>query len=271
MAIEKPETDLDLFARIVEGEIVEFPVYRVHIRNRAHPISWYVPVVELPKPELPAFCYYNRSLVVKETYVEASFTVASFNLGELLTQLKRGVGVNPGADLENILITDVEPATIQRVYILGGEYITNLLSAFAQTRFYDSIGNLTDYRDSSFPKFQVEGMRGFVLRDRMWQAMITFFTGVVTGVIPVPTSIAEVDAILPELTWEDEVPAEGSAPVVGDAPVAGASGDSSSTVVPEVDPSLDGADASTPFVTPDPNAVVPPVEPPVEPPAEPVV
>jgi len=223
MATAAAETDLDLFARVEDGVIVEFPVYRLYIRNRAHPVSFYTPVVELEKPTLPEFSYYKQTLTVKDTYVEAAYTVAAYTLNEILTQIRRGVAGVPGLDVPDVVITDVDPATIQRVYVLGGDYMTAKLDAFAQTRLYDSIDKLCGYANSSFEKFQVEGSRGVVLRDECWKSLVTYFSQVISGELPIPRSTATIDELLPPLVWtasEGEAILAAKAQAVADAAAA---------------------------------------------------
>lgn len=202
------ENDLDLFGRVKNGTIVEFPVYRLHIKNRSHPLSWYTPVVELPKPELPAFHCYERALEVKGSVIELSYTTRPYTLQELLGQLRKlPTGENPDEQPSVIPINEVDPATIQQVYGLVSNYLTDKLIAFAATRGYgsanvDSFTSLMTYSDSIIEKFKNEALRGKALRDQAWANMLGYFAKVTTGEVPVPTTMEEIDAIIPELTWE---------------------------------------------------------------------
>ena len=196
----------DLFARVEDGVITEYPVYRIHIVNRSQPFDWYTPVIDLEKPELPAFSKYVETLTIKDTFIERAFTVAAYSLNELLSIIRQGRATHgipglPGQDQDDITITEVDPAVIAQVYKLGGEYATAKLDTFAQTRGYDNIDKLISYATSSFEKFKTEGQRGLYLRDATWAALVTYFEKVVAGTLPIPKSTAELDALLPELTW----------------------------------------------------------------------
>ena len=203
------QNDLDLFGRVKNGEIIEFPVYRIHITNRSHPLSWYTPAIELPKPELPPFSVYERHLEVKNGVIEISYTSRAYTLEELLSQLKKEPNLeNPGAEPTVVSIADVDPAMVQRIYSLASDHLTTKLVEFAATRGYgtvnvDAFTSLTTYKDSIVPKFKAEATRGLALRDQAWANMLTYFSQVATGAVPVPTTIAEVDALIPALTWED--------------------------------------------------------------------
>lgn len=219
-------SDLDVFARVIDGQIVEYPVYRLHIVNRGHPVDWYTPVVESPKPELPPYSSYKQSLTVVGGTVVASYSVIPQSLNEVLRGLvvQSTEAVEPGLPSQATqppLITDVPPDTIAKVYDMVGDYVMDKLSAWAKTRKYGSFSNLTDYRDSAIPKFQAEALRGIELRDTIWLTLIDYFTKVTTGQLPVPTSVSEIDALVPLLLWPDEAaPFEAPEAPINFAPVA---------------------------------------------------
>ena len=202
MTPAKPESDLDLFARIKDGKIIEFPVYRLHIKNRAHPLDWYTPVKEMGKEEnLPPFSYQKRTVELVGNEVIATYTTQQYTLRELLSQLSRSTDLLPGTESQKPKIQDLDSALVAQIYKLVSEYATDKLNAFAQERGYDDIYTLCDYRDSMFDKFRTEGLRGFQLRDQLWMALMSHFEQVMAGTKPVPTSIAEIDALFPAMTW----------------------------------------------------------------------
>ena len=218
--------DLDVFARVVDGQIVEYPVFRLHIKNRAHPLDWYTPVVEPPKPTLPPYSTYKQSLAVVGGTVVVSFSVVPQTLDEILRGLavQSTESLEPGLPTQGAqppLITDVSPDTIAKVYDMVDDYVMDKLTAWAKTRKYGSFTNLTDYRDSAIPKFKAEALRGIELRDQIWVVLIDYFTKVTTGELPVPISSAEIDALVPPLLWPDETEPNGTpdAPL-NPAPVA---------------------------------------------------
>lgn len=210
------ENDLDEFARVIDGKIVEYPVYRLHIKNRAHPLDWYTPVVQNPKPELPPFSSYKSNLSVVGGTVVVSYTVVPQGLAEILHNLTT---VNEANERVAPSIADVPPATVEKVYDLVGDYVMGKLSQWAATRKYTSFNSLTDYRDSAIPKFKAEALRAIELRDQIWTILIGYFTQVTSGELPVPTSLSEIDALMPVLLWPDETtPGESTVPVQ-EAPV----------------------------------------------------
>jgi hypothetical protein len=76
------------------------------------------------------------------------------------------------------------------------------LDAFAKTRNYDDVKSVATYVNSSVPQFKAEAERVIALRDQSYANLYQFIQEVTTGVKPVPKSYAEVQVVLPELTWE---------------------------------------------------------------------
>lgn len=260
------ETDLDVFARVIDGQIVEYPVFRLHIVNRGHPLDWYTPVVESPKPTLPPYSNYKPSLSVIGGTVVVTYSVVPQSLGEILQGLAvPGENTNPlpgqPADKVAPLITEISPDTVTKVYDLVGEYVMAKLDTWANTRKYTTFNTLLGYRDSGIAKFKAEALRGNDLRDQIWAALTTYFDKVTTGQEPVPISTTPIDALVPPLLWPDET-APGEQPEVplNPAPVAPPPETAPAVHVPAilfpVDDSSVGTSftgVTTAFVSDDPN------------------
>lgn len=75
------------------------------------------------------------------------------------------------------------------------------LDDFAKMRNYDGIMSLCTYATDPNPRFALEGQRGVDLRSATWAALYALMAGVEAGSVPVPTTYAEVEAVLPSLSW----------------------------------------------------------------------
>lgn len=75
------------------------------------------------------------------------------------------------------------------------------LDEFAQAKGYDSILSACTYAGSAIPKFAAEGQCAATIRDGTWAALYTLLAEVQEGTRTMPTSLAEVEALLPALTW----------------------------------------------------------------------
>lgn len=79
--------------------------------------------------------------------------------------------------------------------------IQKRLDDFAKTRNYDGILSACTYATSTVTKFQAEGQYCVQARDATWAAGYALMAEVLGGQRPVPSSIADIEADLPELEW----------------------------------------------------------------------
>lgn len=198
-----------VYARIVDGSIVEYPVYEIHIKNRAHPMEWYTPVVYLQKP-----AYDDRYEAIKEelqitgNWVVSSFKVTPMSVDAILNKLFYPNGAhnlsNPTEPVEpeNVTIATIDPALMAIVASKVSTEVGEALDEFVKERNYDDVRSCATYVNSSNPQFQAEANRVIALRDQSYTALYTYLNDVTTGVLPLPKSFADIKAHLPALTWE---------------------------------------------------------------------
>jgi hypothetical protein len=75
------------------------------------------------------------------------------------------------------------------------------LDDFAKTRNYDGILSLCSYATDPNPRFAAEGQYGVEARSDTWGSLYSIMSAVEAGTRPMPSSVAEVEAELPVLTW----------------------------------------------------------------------
>lgn len=90
------------------------------------------------------------------------------------------------------------PEQLQRNF---AKAIQQRLDAFAQTRNYDNILSACTYATSTVAKFKTEGQACVNLRDATWAAAYDVLAKVQAGQRPMPTSIADIEADLPDAVW----------------------------------------------------------------------
>lgn len=195
--------DLDLFCRLDGDKIVEYPVYRLHIRNRAHPVSFYTPMVkgERPAPDAHGTVDETLEIAADRSHVTVVYTKRPMTLQEILQTFVVRNEEDPLAPPTAVSITDVSPETVGYVHGLAGDYVSVKLDEFARSKQYKDFVHLTSYRDSAIPNFAAEAIRGYTLRDQIWANLLQYFNQVLAGTVPVPTSIADIDALIPAMTW----------------------------------------------------------------------
>jgi len=76
------------------------------------------------------------------------------------------------------------------------------LDNFAKTRGYDNIVVACTYATSANSVYRTEGQRCVDLRDAVWAALSTIFAAVDAKQREMVSNIHELDAELPELTWD---------------------------------------------------------------------
>lgn len=75
------------------------------------------------------------------------------------------------------------------------------LDAFARTRNYDDIKSASGYAGCSVQRFDTEGTYCRDARAETWAALYAMLEEVNAGTRPIPASLADLEAELPELAW----------------------------------------------------------------------
>ena len=195
--------DNEIYCRVVDGVVVEYPVYALHIRNRAHPFSMYTKVVFTTKPTLPDFAFYTEKLELVNGIPLVTYGIAYKSLQTILNELHQvdGAPTLPGQEPTPKPIEEVPPATLGRVLELAKELVQARLDAWARTKEYDGILSATTYANSTNPTRATESAKAILNRDITWDAMYDYMDKVTSKQLPVPMKESEIVAQLPELTW----------------------------------------------------------------------
>ncbi len=93
------------------------------------------------------------------------------------------------------------PPTQEELQALFTDAIQRRLDAFAKTRNYDSILSACTYATSAVARFQAEGQYAVNLRDQTWAAAYQILAEVHAETRPMPMSLADIEADLPDLEW----------------------------------------------------------------------
>lgn len=185
-----------IFALVVDREIVLFPVTYDIMNERNNPQEDYY------------YCYYNGAPTIQNATIEyiedhprligTSIFVDQIIRRKTLEEIFTLIGLGPGS---TVLIQDVLPEHLDAVVILTKERVQERLDVFAQTRGYDDIKSVATYVNSQIPSYQQEANRAIYLRDLTWNTLYTYLNGVMSGTTPLPETYADIETILPALTW----------------------------------------------------------------------
>lgn len=196
--------DLTIYARVEEGKIVEYPVYLLHITNRAHPIDWYTEVKFDTKPTVPEFFSLKELPTVIGKDVVVKYELIPDTLDSILYRLyfpRPAHGEAPSPDPVEVTYATIPPSTVERIITLTKALVQKRLDDFAALKNYDGILSVCSYGGSNNPMFKAEADIAVAARDNSWLALYQYIGGVQAGVIPVPKSFQEIEVALPELTW----------------------------------------------------------------------
>ena len=205
------ETVQKVYARLNDAKtaIIEYPVFEIHIINRAHPFDWYTPVVYGPFPTVDEFHYLieEKAISADKQTVNVTFSQGTFTLDELLAK------VPPAADdPERQLFPDREWPTPSATFIarcmeLSVDRAQELLDKFAQTRNYDSMTAACTYATSKITKFAAEAKYCVELRDATWNSLYAYQAALTAGTQPLPNRWEKIAAQLPVPAWPADIPA----------------------------------------------------------------
>ncbi len=98
---------------------------------------------------------------------------------------------------------DPVPPTALQVEAMIIAQTQNRLDTFARQRGYDSMLSACTYATSSIPRFKADGQYCVDARDRTWATLYQLLQGVQAGTTPMPSGFADIEPMLPALTWPD--------------------------------------------------------------------
>ena len=189
-----------LFARVEQGQIIEFPVTAEQIRNRNAPLSMFKQVTALEaRPSATQFQVVTEVLSLVGNDVRLVYKVTDLTLQEILNRLHEDFEKTATAD---ITVADVPAEVFAKVLAVTRQRLGEQLNAFAQTRDYDDIVSLCSYATDPEPDHAAEGQHGVALRSQVWAAIRDYQKDVISGAKPVPRFESDIFEVVPALTWE---------------------------------------------------------------------
>lgn len=108
-----------------------------------------------------------------------------------------GTQVNRIYVVEDISVEELKDKLIAEVT----EAVQKRLDDFAKTRNYDGILSACTYATDPNPTFAAEGQYCVTVRSQTWATLYTIMAEVESGVRPMPSKFADIEADLPVLTW----------------------------------------------------------------------
>jgi hypothetical protein len=211
-----------VYARVDNDKIIEYPVYEMHIRNRAHPFDWYKKVVKPVRPVTTIYQYVKETLKLAGDAVAVEYTVVDHGLEHLFSMMYNRSDRVPGpldgtsfgmalpvtgspvAPVADQFISTAPEGYMDALTAAVDKHVSGILNDFAKSSGFDSVVSLVSYKDSTVPEWASMANDFIVLRDLMWTTCITMQNELRAGAKPVPKTLLEFATMLPELKYSSQ-------------------------------------------------------------------
>lgn len=192
----------NLFARIQDNRILEWPLTYKEIQDRGEPLSLFKVIHYLDKPEQPPFYNLEETISLDNGTPVVSYKVTAIPLQEILNEVfLNKTGITGEVYLKEVAVSDIPSPSLKRIFELVRSEVSLRLDAFAQSRYYDNIATLVTYKDDPDLQQSLEGNRGLILRSQCWAAITRLEARVNNGISMLPRLEEDIFKLLPALTW----------------------------------------------------------------------
>lgn len=198
---------MDIYARVEQGVIMEFPVYLTHIETRMHPIALYTKCNAGTPPSITELQFLKQAAVLaKDGTVSITYTAVDYPLESLLAKLPNDTLPKAVRDRQE----KPSVALLARIDALVRERVQSRLDSFVGTRGYGtppgslkSIETAISYIGSKNPIWDAEGRYAKELRETTWEAVDVYLSDIraVPQLRPWPKTWQEIADALPAAMW----------------------------------------------------------------------
>lgn len=203
-----------IFARVVDGSVVQYPMTYddINVRNIPTDVYYQCFFSDEESPLIPSLSErVTEKLTIIGTSVYVSKVLVKKTIQEMFDYLHEIAAVT---DEEGNVSIDRSKVSTD-VYLAFEDAIKaevqKTLDDFARQKGYDDLRSACTYFNSNIEVYRVEGMRAVELRDLTWYTLYMYFNDVITGVRTLPVTWNDIAQNLPELTWIT-TPTEGVSP-----------------------------------------------------------
>jgi hypothetical protein len=189
---------LEIYGKVEDGKVIEYPVYKEHIINRSHPFEWYSKVIYADQPELAVDEYAKEILTVGVGIINCSYTIEKLSLQALLVKAGRS-----SDGLTKVLAKDLDPILLAKVIEYVLQYSSNRLELFVKSKGYDSVLSAISYKDSLVDKYKSEANQVIIMRDNLWNTLLTYVDSVKSGSVDFPVSTVDIDKVIGSFSFTE--------------------------------------------------------------------
>jgi hypothetical protein len=204
-----------IYARVEDGVIKEHYVTKEIINNRSHPMELsethkYVPIVRGVVPQVEWDEVLEEEYVFLGSVVTVNYKVVKASIQSQLNYIFSTFGEDVIEDGEvvgrTLNIANVDPEVASRFTFNLGNHAMDKLEAFCKRRDldrnYDGIVSCLSYKSGVNTMFAADAAKVEAYRDEIWSILLAKQTEIMSGTLPLPSSESEIDAWLPEFSWD---------------------------------------------------------------------
>ena len=190
-----------IYARIVKGEVVEYPLTLQQIQARETPMRDFSTVTfeDSPPPE-PFKKIVEKIKLVGETPV-VYYELEPFDFQEILDQLWN-FSISRTKKIGGHFYKFTSQEAANHLFYLITEELEKRLQTFSDEKSYKSIDVLCSYVNDPFERFSEEGRKGLKARSEAWKFLVEFRENIETNKVQIPKTKEELFDLIPTFSWE---------------------------------------------------------------------
>lgn len=190
-----------VYARVVKGEIVEYPLTLQQIQARRAPMRDFSIVTFEDESSPEPFKKVVEKIKLMGEIPVVYYELEPIDFQETLEKLwNLSISKMRGTNEHFFKFTNKE--TVEHLFFLIGEELEKRLQVFAEEKFYKNIEVLCSYVQDPFERFSKEGRKGLEARSEAWKFMVEFRENLETNKIQIPKTKEELFDLIPTFSWE---------------------------------------------------------------------
>ena len=190
-----------IYARVVKGEIVEYPLTLQQIQARGARMRDFSLVTFEDEPPLEPFKKIVEKFKLTGETPVVYYELEPFDFQEILTELwKFSISRTKKRGGHFYKFTSKEAA--DHLFYLIAEELEKRLQRFSEEKSYKNIDVLCSYINDPFERFSEEGRKGLEARSEAWKFMVEFQENLEANKIQIPKTKEELFDLIPTFSWE---------------------------------------------------------------------
>ena len=195
----------NVFARVLGGVVVEYPLTEMDIRQRGvSELSSYFPTMDKGEEELRPYHRLQYQFTIDNKVVKVDKIQTPLSIDEILQIVHRSAA-SKDPNSQAVDPASVDPYAFAEVSRQVETIIMDQLNALVKSERYDSVDSAASFVTSHVEKFREQAQYVLWLRSELFVRLEEYEQAVATGVKPVPRTSAEIFSELPAVVWSKEL------------------------------------------------------------------